>query len=320
LFDSVVRQRGSTASFDSVVRHGRGDVGDTTVVGLPSRLVTSQSAAGAAAPGGGDRASAFVGSIPDAYDEYMVPMLFAPYAADLAGRLADLTSGSLLEIAAGTGAVTRRLAASLPPAVEIIATDLNQPMLDRARTVGTARPVRWQQADVGRIPFEDGSFDAVVCQFGVMFFPDRPAAFAELHRVLRPGGMLLFSVWTGVDDNALAGVIAGVVAASFPDDPPRFVERVPHGYHDHAQIEADVRGGGFDAPTIDVVDARSRAATSRDVALAFCRGTPTRNEIEARDPARLEEIVDLADAAVAAAFGETDVDAPMRALVVTVTR
>jgi threonine dehydrogenase-like Zn-dependent dehydrogenase len=89
----------------------------------------------------------FSGSIPEVYERYMVPLIFEPYAVDLAARMAQIAPKRVLEIAAGTGVLTRQLARVLPPATAIVATDLNQPMLDRAKSVGTARPVEWRTAD-----------------------------------------------------------------------------------------------------------------------------------------------------------------------------
>src|SRR6185369_2662198 len=127
-----------------------------------------------------------------------------PYAEDLARRLAPLRPGRLLEIAAGTGVVTRRLAASLPKECAIVATDLNPPMIEQAKAIGTARAVEWRQADAMKLPFGDAEFDAVVCQFGVMFFPDKAHAFAEARRVLKPGGTFLFNAWDRIEDNEFA--------------------------------------------------------------------------------------------------------------------
>ena len=142
---------------------------------------------------------AFGGSVPKIYDTYLVPLIFEPYAADLAQRLASVSPRRLLEVAAGTGVVTRALAAALPDTTTIVATDLNQAMLDEAAARGTARPVQWRQADAMQLPFADASFDAVVCQFGVMFFPDKPIAFSEARRVLEPGGLFIFNVWDRID-------------------------------------------------------------------------------------------------------------------------
>ncbi len=263
--------------------------------------------------------SRFAGSIPELYDTWLVPLIFQPYAADLAERVLALAPERILEVAAGTGVATRAMAASLPARTAITATDLNPTMLDRAASIGTRRPVEWREADAERLPFADGSFDAVVCQFGVMFFPDRPRAFAEARRVLRPGGTLLLSTWDRIEDNEFADDVTAALATLFPSDPPRFLARTPHGYHDPRAIAHDIAAGGFTSPArIDIVTARSRAVSARIPALAYCQGTPLRNEIEALDPARLGEATDVAEAAIARRFGAGDVDGKIQALVVTV--
>jgi SAM-dependent methyltransferase len=263
----------------------------------------------------------FAGSIPGIYETYLVPLLFEPYAADLVQRLASRSPSRVLEVAAGTGVVTRGLASALPERASIVATDLNQPMLDRAAASGTQRPVEWRQADAQQLPFPDGRFDAVVCQFGVMFFPDKAKAFAEARRVLRPGGILIFSVWDRLEHNEFADTVTTSVAPLFPVDPPSFFARIPHGYHDRARIEQDLVQGGFLASSaIVTLAARSRAKSARDAAIAFCQGTPLRNEIEARDSSRLEEATEVAAAAIARRFGPSDIDGKMQALVVSVER
>src|SRR5262245_1978957 len=158
----------------------------------------------------------FSGSIPEIYDTYFVPLIFEVYATDLAGRVATRPVSRVLEVAAGTGVVTRALAAALPERASIVATDLNQAMLDRAAAVGTKRPVEWRQADAMRLPFDDGVFDTVVCQFGAMFFPDKAAAFAEARRVLRPGGVFLFNVWDRIEENEFSDVVTNALAPLFP--------------------------------------------------------------------------------------------------------
>jgi SAM-dependent methyltransferase len=260
----------------------------------------------------------FAGSVPDLYDRHLVPLIFEPYAEDLVGRLQALGPASVLEVAAGSGVVTRAMAAGLDRSVEIVATDLNQPMLDHAAAVGTARPVQWRQADIHRLPFDDGSFDAVVCQFAVMFFTDRPRAYAEVCRVLAPGGVFLFNVWDRIEHNEFADVVTDAVGTVFPDDPPRFLARTPHGYHDRTLVEADLAAGGF-APDVrfETLEARSRAATCDIPAIAYCQGTPLCNEIQARDPARLGEATSVAADAIAARFGRTDVDGRIRGHVIT---
>ncbi|MBC7484762.1 MAG: class I SAM-dependent methyltransferase [Rhizobacter sp.] len=268
-----------------------------------------------------DTDKVFSGSIPKLYEAYMVPMIFEPYAVDLANRLARRPLASVLEVAAGTGVVTRRLAATLPSSVAIVATDLNPPMLALATELGTSRAVVWRQADAMNLPFEDASFDAVVCQFGVMFFPDKARAFSEAHRVLRPGGVFLFNVWDRIEENEFAHTVSAALESIFPADPPRFMTRTPHGYFDFDLITRDLRAGGFAAaPVISTVADRSRAASARAPAIALCQGTPLRGEIEARGPSRLGEATDIAEQALARRFGPGPVDGKIQAHVVMVER
>ncbi len=263
----------------------------------------------------------FDGSIPRFYEEYLVPLIFEPYAADLAGRLVGRPLSRVLEVAAGTGVVTRRLASALSGDVSIVATDLNRPMLDMAARIGTARPVEWGQADALDLPFGDEEFDAVVCQFAVMFLPDKPRAFSEARRVLRPGGLYLFSTWDRIEENEFADVVTTALESVFPEDPPRFLARTPHGYSDPRVVRRDLRTAGFVTdPRIETVAARSRAPSARAPAIAYCEGTPLRNEIEARDGSRLAEATAVAAAAIARRFGPGPVDGKIQAHVVAVER
>jgi len=238
---------------------------------------------------------AFGDAISDSYERLLVPLIFEPYADALADRvarrLAGRPSARVLEVAAGTGALTRAMTSRLPPSVEIVATDLNRAMLDRASAVGTTRPVEWRQADALALPFAAESFDVVVCQFGTMFFPDKPKAFAEARRVLRTGGVLLLSVWDRIEDNEFADVVTEALAARFPDDPPRFLARTPHGYHDRAAISDDLERGGFPSiASFETIAERSRhsgdrvlrgdAAAQRD---RGARGRPARRMHRRRD-------------------------------------
>jgi SAM-dependent methyltransferase len=261
----------------------------------------------------------FTGSIPKLYDTYLVPLIFEPYAGDLADRLSSRSLSRVLEIAAGTGVVTRALASMLHESVSIVATDLNQAMLDHASAVGTKRPVEWRQADAMQLPFGDGTFDAVVCQFGVMFFPEKAKAFSEARRVLKRKGVFLFNVWDRITENEFADTVTTALESFFPEDPPRFLARTPHGYHDQRTIARDLANAGFVAsPRIDTVAARSRATSPRVPAIAYCQGTPLRNEIESRDASRLSEATDIAAEAIAKRFGRGGVDGKIQAHIVTV--
>jgi SAM-dependent methyltransferase len=200
-------------------------------------------------------------------------------------------------------------------------TDLNQPMLDYARTrLPDDNRITWKQADALALPFGDQTFDAVACQFGAMFFPDRVAGYKEARRVLKTGGHFIFNVWDRISENDFADVVTEALAEMFPNDPPRFMARTPHGYHDVDQIRADLKAAGFTNVSVDPVDARSKAASARDVALAYCQGTPLRNEIEARDASRIEEATTKAAEALAHRFGNGAVDGRIRAFVITAPR
>ena len=259
----------------------------------------------------------FGGSVPALYDRYLGPMIFAPYADDLATRLMDLRDGSLLETAAGTGVVTRALVSVLPRDVSIVATDLNQPMLDHASSQLASDRVTWRQADAQMLPFPDSTFDVVVCQFGAMFFPDKPRAFAEAARVLKPGGRFLFSVWDRIEENEFADIVVRAVAALYPHDPPMFLARTPHGHHDAAALEAQLRTAGFGATS---VESRTRESTAPDalaVAIRYCQGTPMRNEIEAHGAEALAAATQVAADAIAARYGSGPVTGRIRAYVIT---
>src|SRR5438552_10721765 len=261
----------------------------------------------------------FAGSIPKLYESHLVPLIFEPYAVDIGRRLASRSPSRVLEIAAGTGVVTRALVSALPDRTAIVATDLNQAMLDQAIAIGTSRSVEWRQADAMQLPFADGAFDAVVCQFGAMFFPDKPKAFAEARRVLRPRGVFIFNVWDRIEENDFANFVTIAMEAVFPEDPPRFLARTPHGYHGRPTIERDLAQGGFEAsPEVVTVAQRSRAESARVPAVAFCQGTPLRSEIEARNPARLGEATDAATQAIARRFGDGAVDGKIQAHIVSV--
>lgn len=261
----------------------------------------------------------FTGAVPELYERYLVPMIFAPYAADLACRAAALQPARVLEMAAGTGALTRELARQLPPQASIVATDLNPPMLERARAAGTSRPVDWQVANAMQLPFDDGSFDLVACQFGVMFFPDKPAAFAEARRVLAPGGTLLFNVWDRIEDNHFTDIVCQALATLFPDDPPLFMTRTPHGYHRLAEIAGHLRQGGFvAAPAIETLPQTSVAESARIAAVALCQGTPLRPDLESRGPDALQRATDHCEQALVQAFGTGVIEGRMQAHVVAV--
>src|SRR6476469_9655866 len=259
----------------------------------------------------------FGGSIPDTYDRYLVPLIFQGFAEDIAQRAAVLSPNAVLETAAGSGVVTRALAPRLSPDASYVVTDLNQPMLDHAASQQPRdRRISWRQADAQALPFEDGVFDVVCCQFGAMFFPDRRAGYREAKRVLKPGGSFLFNVWDRIEENVFANDVTNALAEVFPDDPPRFLARVPHGYHDTRLIRDDLEQAGFSRVEIETRAEQSRAPSPRHPAIGFCQGSPLRNEIEARDAQKLEAATDHAAAAIADRHGRGEVAAKIQAHVI----
>ncbi|MCK1710298.1 MULTISPECIES: class I SAM-dependent methyltransferase [unclassified Bradyrhizobium] len=265
-----------------------------------------------------DADKVFAGSIPGIYDTYFVPLIFSDFADDIARRVAALSPSALLETAAGTGAVTRAVAAALPHDFRYVATDLNEPMLAIAaqRQAGDPR-ISWRQADASALPFDDTEFDVVCCQFGAMFFPDRVKAYAETKRVLKPNGTFLFNVWDRIEENVFAHEVTMALGELFPDDPPRFMARTPHGYHDKAVIKADLEGAGFRDISIETRPALSRAPTAEQVAFAYCQGTPLRSEIEARDASRLQAATDAVTEVIRLRHGSGPIEAKIQALVIT---
>ena len=202
-----------------------------------------------------------------------------------------------------------------------MATDLNQPMLDRAAatTPGDSR-IAWRQADALALPFQDESFDVVACQFGVMFFPDKVEGYRQAHRVLKPGGTFIFSVWDSISQNAFANVVTQALATMFPDDPPTFLARTPHGYHDVDVIGRELAAAGFASSEVETIDHVSRAATPRDAAFAYCQGSPLRNDIEARAATRLDEATRVAAEALERQFGTGPIEGRIRAHVISAVR
>jgi SAM-dependent methyltransferase len=263
-----------------------------------------------------DMNRSFAGSMPEFYDRILVPVMFEPFARDLAGRLGDMTAGHVLEIAAGTGVVTRALARALPAAVAITATDLNPAMLARAKSHPGLERVQWREADALALPFGDHLFDRALCQFGAMFFPDKKAAFREVLRVLRPGGRFLFNVW-GEREGSVWEVVTQAVGASLARDPASLVSPP---YNDVAAVEADLGAAGFVSAAVEIVVKVTHTGSAREAAMTICHGGLVRAAIEAHAPERLDEITDAATKAVAARFGDGPIASPLQALLFSALR
>lgn len=250
------------------------------------------------------------------YERYLVPLVFAAHVRIMASHFGDMAAGRLLEIAAGTGALTRELRRLLSGTVEIVATDLNQPMLDRAKTLPDAQSITWHQADAMALPFKDDSFDAAVCQFGAMFFPDKVTAFSEVHRVLYPGGQFRFSVWDRMEVNILNQMYQDVIDEMFPTDPPSRMLQ-PFSYHDTAVIAADLRSAGFVDIKFELVPEHYRTMSAADAALAISQGHPVRQQIEARGQEHLVRVTEILTKRVVDRYGSGPVAIPNQAILVT---
>src|SRR5437868_10383104 len=189
--------------------------------------------------------TAFVGSIPENYDRYLGPTLFEPYAADLVARVDVPDSSAVLELACGTGIVTRRLRDRLAASTNLVATDLNEAMMNYAsRKFKDGENVEWKQADATELPFSERSFDAVLCQFGLMFVPDKGKALREAHRVTKPGGKFVFNVWDAIEQNDFPRIAHETIAKFFDDNPPDFYQ-IPFSLHDPSVIESLLTDAGF---------------------------------------------------------------------------
>lgn len=257
----------------------------------------------------------FAGSVPRQYDRYLGPLLFRPYAEEVARRMQALAPSRILETAAGTGIVTEAIARAVPDS-RIVATDLNPDMLTIARERLALDGIEVVEADAQNLPFEDGSFDAVVSQFGVMFYPDKARGAAEARRVLRDGGTYLAVIWDTLARNPVSSAISDALAAEFPDDPPRFLERAPFGYADREAIERDMRAGGFDDVSIEAVELTSHV-NAHEAAHGMCVGSPMTAELAERGDGAVERAAEAAEKALQAYDGK---DMPMSALFVTAVK
>ena len=263
---------------------------------------------------------AFVGSIPENYDRYLGSVLFEPYAQDLLERVNVPEGGRLLEIACGTGIVTRHLRDRLPPSVKIVATDLNEAMINYARQKFRAdENIEWKPADALDLPFGDESFDAVVCQFGLMFFPDRQQGVNEAFRVLKTNGQFIVSVWDAIDHVDLANATQAVIKDFFPENPPDFYD-IPFSFHDQDKLRSVLTTAGFREIKIDVVPFPCVSASARDAAHGLIHGNPVISAINERDESKAPEIEAALAEKIAAQFGAAPVNARMQAIVCTAVR
>jgi SAM-dependent methyltransferase len=264
-----------------------------------------------------NQAAHFTGGIPANYDSGLGPHLFVDFAADLAYRAAAAKPNRVLEIAAGTGIVTRMLRDALPGSTRLVASDLNQPMLEIARLKFSAdERIEFQPADAAALPFADGAFDALVCQFGVMFFPDKDKAYREAYRVLGCGGRYHFNVWDSFDFNPFARISHLTVGGFFNGDAPAFFT-VPFGYHRIDEIKSSLLAAGFADIAVHVLKIDKTIATARQFAEGLILGNPIIEQIRVRGTADSATIIAAITTALQSAFGEDPGRMPLQAIVFT---
>jgi ubiquinone/menaquinone biosynthesis C-methylase UbiE len=263
---------------------------------------------------GRDRNVVFAGTIPRNYDRYLGPVLFEPFARDIARRLIDRKIGSLLEIACGTGIVTRHLRNTLPLSVEIVATDLNPDMFEFAKSkFKEGERIQWQQADASALSFPNASFDAIVCQFGLMFVPDKAAATRESHRVLRRGGLFLFNVWDSFAANPFAQITHTTIASFFDHDPPKFYE-IPFSLHDSKSVHELLQNAGFAEIESFVETKPCRSRSAREFATGLVHGNPVGGEATERG-VNPDDLVDAVANRIGERLGTEPVESSMQAIV-----
>ena len=264
----------------------------------------------------------FVGSIPEVYDAHLGPLLFEFSAADLAARVGDAVPehGELLEVACGTGISTEHLRRTLPDTAKIRATDLNEAMVDFAEAKrGALNNVAFEPADGCALPYPDARFDAVACQFGVMFFPDKAQGFGEMARVLKPGGMLAFNVWDSLEHNPVAQLALDVIGGFFESDPPSFY-RLPFGFAAIDPIKQLLHDVGFKGFSVDVVTALVERPDPGHVAHGLVEGNPISIEIRERATAAPEAIIAALTEALESAFGPAPLQIPLQEIVFTAVK
>ena len=264
--------------------------------------------------------AAFAGSVPANYDQYLGPVLFEPYAIDIAERINKTDYRDVLEVACGTGRVTRHLLQCLPDDGKLVATDLNGDMIAVARTIVKDARIKWLIADAQDLSFPDDSFDHLICQFGVMFFPDKPKAFREAHRVLGKNGLFLFNVWDSLDSNPRSAIIKTVMEKIMGEEAPDFLSKGPYSFYNREEIHQLLDEAGFRNINLEVVPKTSYYPSANDLIKGFVEGSPLGAYL-IQLPADLpQEIKRRLYEEIVAQFGENRILAPMQAIVCSATK
>jgi ubiquinone/menaquinone biosynthesis C-methylase UbiE len=263
--------------------------------------------------------SAFSNALADNYDQYLGPLLFEPYAEDLANRIHSKGYKKVLELACGTGRLTRHLIGVLPPEAKLIATDRNAEMIKLASKLVAEEKIEWQIADAQQLAFPDGTFDLVVCQFGFMFMPDKMNAFSEVHRVLKNGGCLLFNTWDKIENNGAIYLGNQIICSYFPENPPSYY-RVPFSLSQPDMLDTSLKATGFKTIQVTSVEKEGMSPSAKDAAIGIVQGNPIQAKIIEKDPALVNVILGAVEQKLAEVYGNRPMRSPLKAWVVEAFR
>jgi ubiquinone/menaquinone biosynthesis C-methylase UbiE len=264
--------------------------------------------------------TAFIGlSVAEKYERYLGPLLFEPFAEDLVARIKGKNYSEVLEIACGTGRVTRHLRQALPETTKLVATDLQPDMIKVAADAMPTETINWQTADAQQLIFADERFDLVVCQFGLMFMPDKMKATSEIFRVLKKGGRFIFNTWDKVENNGVVYVGNQIICSYFPENPPSFY-RVPFSMSQPDQIEILLVAAGFKNVKVHAVEKEGISPSAKEAAIGIVEGNPIYGRIIEKDPKLVEVIRAAVEQKIAEQYGDVPLRSPLKAWVFEATR
>ncbi len=256
----------------------------------------------------------FSGSIPDHYDQYLGPLFFEPYAIEVSKRIDVSAIEIALELASGTGRLTKHLRKVLSPKAKLVASDISPDMLGVAKEKLKNENIEWQIIDAQNLPFENSSIDLVVCCFGFMFVQDKSKAFTEVYRVLRPGGILLFTTWDKLETIGTSSIYRKIVKTYLPDPLPESYN-LPFSMYDEHVIRELLVKAGFSRISIEKVTKESVSSSAMDAAEGLTKGGTIYNEIVSRNPAWIEEIKSAVEKELSEKYGKAPMVAPMSAVI-----
>jgi len=258
----------------------------------------------------------FTSSVATLYDEILGPAFFEPYAIETTNRVAALNPQKVLETACGTGRVTNHLRKVLSKSATLIATDISNDMLAVAeKKLSAIKDISWQQADAMNLPFDDESFDAVVCQFGAMFFADRKKGFIEAMRVLKNGGAFIFSVWDKLEFNPVTAASRQILKDFFEGNPPKSMN-MAFSMTDKNDIANQLTETGFTNIKIETVNKVCIAESAEGLAKAIIDGSTNSDYIKERDANAAPFLKKKIAKAISEKFGDHPVKGTMQAIII----